>query len=103
MLCCLTYEYDSYRKQRKGMPKVGRKIKIGNEIYRIKRQNPLQQSLVVSTSEGDERLLSKEQWAAGELLPSDKSPKKNGRRSSPAPETDGTPEDGGDTSNTRTS
>ncbi len=103
LLCCLTYEYDSYRKQRKGMPKVGRKIKIGTEIYRIKRQNPLQQSLVVSTSEGDERLLSKEQWAAGELLPSDKSPKKNGRRSSPAPETDGPPEDGGDTFNTRTS
>jgi cell fate regulator YaaT (PSP1 superfamily) len=100
LLCCLTYEYDIYRKQRKGMPKVGRKIKIGSEIYRVKRQNPLQQSLLVGTSEGEERLLSKEQWGGGELLPSDKTPKRNGRRPSSDPDTG---ESGGDNTNTSTS
>ena len=32
LLCCLTYEYDTYRRQRKGMPKVGKKIKIGDDM-----------------------------------------------------------------------
>ncbi|BDD85730.1 PSP1 domain-containing protein [Desulfofustis limnaeus] len=80
LLCCLTYEYDTYRKQRRGMPKVGRKIKIGNEVYRIKRQNPLQQSLVIGTAEGEERLVCKTEWSAGELLHPDKQIKKTGRK-----------------------
>ncbi len=80
LLCCLTYEYDTYRRQRKGMPKVGRKIRIGNEIYRVKRQNPLQQTLVVGTSDGEEKLVAKTEWSTGEVLQVEKTMKKNGRK-----------------------
>jgi len=76
LLCCLTYEYDTYRSQRKGMPKVGRKIKIQNEIYRVRRQNPLKQSLVVGNSDNEEKILQKDEWRAGELVQGEKHPKK---------------------------
>jgi cell fate regulator YaaT (PSP1 superfamily) len=62
LLCCLTYEYSTYRRERKGMPKPGKRIKIGEEIFLVKRQNPLQQTLQVSDQKGENRVLSKEQW-----------------------------------------
>ena len=36
LLCCLTYEYSTYRRERKGMPKIGKRIKIGAEQYLVK-------------------------------------------------------------------
>ena len=62
LLCCLTYEYDSYRQQRKGMPKPGRRIKIGHDTYKVKRQIPLQQTVVVTGQNGEERVLQQEEW-----------------------------------------
>ena len=76
LLCCLTYEYETYRSQRRGLPKVGKKLKIDEEVVRVKRQNPLKQSIVVGTSDGEERLLNKEQWQKGELVRGEKGSKK---------------------------
>lgn len=81
LLCCLTYEYDTYRAQRKGMPRVGRQIKIQNEIYRVRRQNPLKQSLVVGSSTNEERVLQKDEWRAGEVLQGEKQAKKQIKKS----------------------
>jgi len=67
LLCCLTYEYDTYRRQRKGMPKIGKKIKIGDEYFLVKRQNPLQESIVVSNEKGEDTLLQKDKWSVSEL------------------------------------
>ena len=67
LLCCLTYEYDTYRRQRKGMPKIGKKIKIDDDYYLVKRQNPLQESIVVSNEKGEDSLLQKEEWNISEL------------------------------------
>jgi len=80
LLCCLTYEYETYRSQRKGMPKVGRKIKLQNEIYRVRRQNPLQQSIVVGSRESEEKVLQKDEWRTAELVQGEKTPKKNVRK-----------------------
>ncbi len=62
LLCCLTYEYDTYRKQRKGMPGPGKKIRIGDSLYRVKRQHPLQESILVENENGEEEVLAKSQW-----------------------------------------
>ena len=62
LLCCLTYENETYRRQRKGMPKVGKRIRIGDEYFLVKRQNPLQESIVASNEKGEDVLLPKEQW-----------------------------------------
>ena len=62
LLCCLTYEYDTYKKQRKGMPKAGKQIQIDDFQYRVKRQNPLQESILVENDAGEEVTLKKDQW-----------------------------------------
>ncbi|MEE4166901.1 MAG: regulatory iron-sulfur-containing complex subunit RicT [Desulfocapsaceae bacterium] len=80
LLCCLTYEFETYRRQRKGLPKIGRKLKLDNETVRVKRQNPLQQTLLVINGEGDERLLHRDQWSAAELIKAERSPKKEKKK-----------------------
>jgi hypothetical protein len=50
------------------MPKVGKKIMIGDACYLVKRQNPLQESIVVSNEKGEDEHLRKDQWQACEPL-----------------------------------
>ena len=76
LLCCLTYEYSTYRRERKGMPKTGKRIRIGEEVFLVKRQNPLQQTLQVSDSQGETHLLTKEQWQTCEPVKVEESGKK---------------------------
>lgn len=76
LLCCLTYEYSTYRRERKGMPKPGKRIKIGEEQFQVRRQNPLQQTILVSDQKGDSQLLTKEQWQAFEPVKVEESGKK---------------------------
>ena len=64
LLCCLTYEYATYKKQRKNMPKPGRKILLDGKQYLVKRQIVLNEAIVVETSEREEKLLEKHQWKA---------------------------------------
>lgn len=77
LLCCLTYEYDTYRQQRKGMPKPGRRIKIGGRTYKVRRQNPLQQSILVLTDKGEEQTLKADEWQDYEPIRVDKGSKKD--------------------------
>ncbi len=68
LLCCLTYEYTTYKRQRKGMPKPGRKIVIDNQEFKVKRQIPLQRAIVVANRDGDEKTLMPEEWESAEQL-----------------------------------
>ncbi len=76
LLCCLTYEYDTYRKQRKLMPKTGVRILLDGEEYRVKRQNPLQNQILVGNKSGEEKILDIEVWKSCEIIPTEKKPKK---------------------------
>lgn len=62
LLCCLTYEYETYRRQRKNMPKAGKRIRIDDGEFLVKRQNPLQESILVENSAGEELVLAKQDW-----------------------------------------
>lgn len=62
LLCCLTYEYDTYRSQRRQMPKAGRRIEIDGQQYLVRKQLVLKDSILVETSAGEERLLGREAW-----------------------------------------
>lgn len=62
LLCCLTYEYDSYKEKRRRMPKAGRRILVDNKQYQVKRQLVLQDSLLVMNGKGEESVLSYQQW-----------------------------------------
>lgn len=76
LLCCLTYEFETYKRERKGMPKPGKKIQIDGRILRVKRQNPLQRTLLVVDQEGEQQLLTAEDWKNCEVLKTERSSKK---------------------------
>ncbi len=80
LLCCLTYEYETYKKLRKRLPRIDRKIRLDNTVYRVKRQNPLDESIVVISIEGEELLLSREEWKKFEILKPDRPSKGGGKR-----------------------
>jgi cell fate regulator YaaT (PSP1 superfamily) len=70
LLCCLTYEFAGYHEQRKKMPKVGSRVKIEGEEYKVKRQIPLKQLVIVVSSAGEELVLEKERWLTVEKVKS---------------------------------
>ncbi|MBU0945975.1 MAG: hypothetical protein KJ804_15550 [Proteobacteria bacterium] len=76
LLCCLTYEFETYKRERKGMPKPGKKILVDGRTLRVKRQNPLQRSLLVVDQEGEQHLLTPEEWEKCEVLKTEKPAKK---------------------------
>ncbi len=68
LLCCLTYEYDTYRTMKKGMPRIGKLIKFENRTYRILRQNSLLGTLVGVSQDGEERVFNEEEWRMAEQI-----------------------------------
>ena len=81
LLCCLTYEYETYRKQRKNMPKTGKRIRIGNDDFLVKRQIPLQEAIVAENNAGDEIVLGKNDWKAFQPLKKEGTEKKREKKS----------------------
>jgi len=79
LLCCLTYEYETYKKQRKDMPKAGKRIKVAGEQYLVKRQMPLQDALVAENSAGEDVILKKEQWQSSQPIKKENPEKKEKR------------------------
>jgi cell fate regulator YaaT (PSP1 superfamily) len=66
LLCCLTYEFETYKRERKGMPRPGKKIMVDGHCYRVRRQNPLQATLQVVDEGGEVQLLQADQWKNAE-------------------------------------
>jgi len=64
LLCCLNYEYKTYKSTRKSMPKIGKKITFNNHQYKVRQHNVLKESIVVADDEGQELTLTKEEWQA---------------------------------------
>ena len=67
LLCCLNYEYKTYKSIRKNMPKVGKKITLDEQHYKVRQHNVLKESIVVTDEEGEERTLNKDEWQAATL------------------------------------
>jgi len=62
LLCCLTYEYETYRSLRKKMPKPGKLITVNGQQYKVRRQNMMQNALLVITKDGEEVILEQADW-----------------------------------------
>jgi cell fate regulator YaaT (PSP1 superfamily) len=62
LLCCLTYEYEGYKKLRKSMPKPGKKVIIDGEQYLIRRQMVIQDRVLAQNSSGEEVSLGRNEW-----------------------------------------
>lgn len=54
LMCCLQYEYDTYRELKKDMPKLGKKIEIPEGRGKVVRQNIMDRSITVLLEDGRE-------------------------------------------------
>jgi len=54
LMCCLQYEYDVYRKQKKDMPKIGKKIETPDGYGKVVRQNIMERTIIVQLEGGKE-------------------------------------------------
>ena len=52
LMCCLSYEHDTYLSLSKGMPKVGQEIKTDKGKGRVISVNPLKRMVTIHTPEG---------------------------------------------------
>lgn len=66
LLCCLTYEYDSYRAIKKEMPRVGKAISIDGHVYKVVRIMAIQGTVHAINENGEEVVLTEAQWRAAE-------------------------------------
>jgi len=64
LLCCLTYEYDCYRKIKKQMPRIGKTIEYEGNILKVVRHLALQESVIALNNAGEEIVLSEKEWRA---------------------------------------
>jgi len=76
LLCCLTYEFETYKRERKGMPKPGKKLMVDGQCYKVRRQNPLQRTLQVVDEAGEAGVLQEDQWQNAETVRPEKKTKK---------------------------
>ena len=62
LLCCLNYEYKTYKSTRKSMPKIGRKITLDDRHYKVRQHNVLKETIVIVADDGHELTLTREEW-----------------------------------------
>ncbi len=66
LLCCLTYEFESYREMKKEMPKPGQPLYHEGTVYRVTRVLPMSGKVLAVSAEGTEVSLTEEQWREAE-------------------------------------
>ena len=64
LLCCLTYEYKTYHKLRKGMPKPGKIFEMDGVEYKVTNCNILNEKItIMPPGEPDkQQVISREEW-----------------------------------------
>lgn len=63
LLCCLTYEFETYRELRKSMPRPGKQVMLDGKTFKVFKVNVLEQSVEVRDADEPERLIV---WQASE-------------------------------------
>ncbi len=65
LMCCLTYEFPTYREYKKDLPKLGKKVQLGQGLEaKVIRQNVLERKVTVVTNDGRELVCTPEELAA---------------------------------------
>ena len=72
LLCCLNYEYKTYKSTRKGMPKIGKIIIFNDQNCKVRQHNVLNETIVVVNEDGKEIILNKEDWQSKVAQPAAK-------------------------------
>ena len=69
LMCCLTYEYDSYLEQRKNLPKLGKKINTRFGPGKVVRQNIMARTSTVALADGGEAEVGPDDILPSEPVP----------------------------------
>jgi cell fate regulator YaaT (PSP1 superfamily) len=64
LLCCLTYEFDTYKSIKREMPRIGNLLNHEGVVYRVIRIFALQGKVHAVSREAGDITLSEEQWRA---------------------------------------
>lgn len=64
LLCCLSYEQESYEHFHRECPRLGKKYQTSRGPLRVLRSNMFRNSIVALTEEGEELELNLEEWRA---------------------------------------
>ncbi|MCB2184348.1 MAG: hypothetical protein KQH63_20155 [Desulfobulbaceae bacterium] len=88
LLCCLTYEYPTYKALKKELPRPGKKLIYEGKKYKIIKQNILEGSILVVDPETSDppRLLSRKEWQTADYKSTEKV-QKSGRSRKKTPPT----------------
>lgn len=62
LLCCLNYEFKTYKDIRKQMPKVGKDIILDNVRLKVRQHNVIKETITVIHPQDGEITLTKEEW-----------------------------------------
>lgn len=54
LMCCLTYEYNTYKKLKKRFPKIGKRVNTANGQGKVIRHNVIRNRLTIHMDEGQE-------------------------------------------------
>jgi cell fate regulator YaaT (PSP1 superfamily) len=66
LMCCLTYEYETYLELKKDFPKCGKTVSCPMGQVKILRQNIMEKTVLVETEEGEEKIIALHELASGE-------------------------------------
>jgi cell fate regulator YaaT (PSP1 superfamily) len=58
LMCCLNYEFGYYEKEKKDLPKVGKKVNTIHGMVKVIRQNILRGRMTVALESGEEKEIS---------------------------------------------
>lgn len=96
LLCCLTYEFDTYHAARKKMPKLGKNITLAGQNYKVVKLNILEETVEAFAMDDQERTpvtLTRDQWSQAKPQPapqqqqkSEPNPQKSKSKKTKAPE-----------------
>ncbi len=64
LLCCLTYEYETYLQARQDMPRSNKRIMLDGTVYKVTQVQPLERTVTVIDPEApqESRVLAEEEW-----------------------------------------
>jgi cell fate regulator YaaT (PSP1 superfamily) len=65
LMCCLTYEFETYQELKKDFPKCGKTVPSALGPVKILRQNVMEGTVVVETQEGEEKVLKIDELSTG--------------------------------------
>jgi cell fate regulator YaaT (PSP1 superfamily) len=65
LMCCLTYEYETYQQLKRDFPKMGKTIMSPLGLVKVLRQNVMEGTILVETAEREEKIIKVSELTPG--------------------------------------